>query len=163
MNSENKIGLARQARLLFIKSLPVDCRFNIIRFGSRHESLFYYGSPPNTIVYRKNGSRFRWHRIGKLIVLITLELLICFSSFFHYNGCKNIHQREAMLVKYFFLLMGKFRMLMKYLIYVVGCSHQAESSHLAYRIVLLSMHFSMIHQHHSITMQVLNYIAENIV
>jgi hypothetical protein len=40
MEDENKIGLARQAMLLFLKSLPVDCHFNIIRFGSQYKSLF---------------------------------------------------------------------------------------------------------------------------
>ncbi|CAF3456569.1 unnamed protein product [Rotaria sp. Silwood1] len=40
MEDENKIGLAREAMLLFLKSLPVDCHFNIIRFGSNHEALF---------------------------------------------------------------------------------------------------------------------------
>ncbi|CAF2453889.1 unnamed protein product [Rotaria sp. Silwood2] len=40
MADENKIGLAREAMLLFLKSLPVDCHFNIIRFGSNHEALF---------------------------------------------------------------------------------------------------------------------------
>jgi hypothetical protein len=40
MEDENKIGLARQAMLLFLKSLPINCHFNIIRFGSQHETLF---------------------------------------------------------------------------------------------------------------------------
>ncbi|CAF1446394.1 unnamed protein product [Adineta steineri] len=40
MRDENKIGLARQAMLLFFKSLPVNCHFNIIRFGSQYKSLF---------------------------------------------------------------------------------------------------------------------------
>jgi hypothetical protein len=40
MGSEDKIGLARKAMLLFLKSLPVNCRFNIIRFGSRFVALF---------------------------------------------------------------------------------------------------------------------------
>ncbi|CAF3121684.1 unnamed protein product [Rotaria socialis] len=40
MRDENKIGLARQSMLLFLKSLPVNCKFNIIRFGSLHQSLF---------------------------------------------------------------------------------------------------------------------------
>ncbi|CAF2923773.1 unnamed protein product [Rotaria sp. Silwood2] len=40
MEDENKIGLAREAMLLFLKSLPVNCHFNIIRFGSNHEALF---------------------------------------------------------------------------------------------------------------------------
>lgn len=40
MQDENKIGLARQAMLVFLKSLPLDCHFNIIRFGSQYKSLF---------------------------------------------------------------------------------------------------------------------------
>lgn len=40
MESEDKIGLARKAMLLFLKSLPINSRFNIIRFGSRFEALF---------------------------------------------------------------------------------------------------------------------------
>ncbi|CAM4962625.1 unnamed protein product, partial [Rotaria socialis] len=40
MEDENKIGLAREAMLLFLKSLPVNCHFNIIRFGSNHRALF---------------------------------------------------------------------------------------------------------------------------
>jgi hypothetical protein len=40
MKDENKIDFARQAMLLFLKSLPVNCYFNIIRFGSTYETLF---------------------------------------------------------------------------------------------------------------------------
>ncbi|CAF3453058.1 unnamed protein product [Rotaria sp. Silwood1] len=40
MRDENKIGLAREAMLLFLKSLPLNCHFNIIRFGSTHQALF---------------------------------------------------------------------------------------------------------------------------
>jgi hypothetical protein len=40
MESEDKIGLARKAMLLFLKSLPINCRFNIIRFGSSFSALF---------------------------------------------------------------------------------------------------------------------------
>ncbi|XP_035683551.1 LOW QUALITY PROTEIN: von Willebrand factor A domain-containing protein 5A-like [Branchiostoma floridae] len=38
--SGNKIKNARETVLLFLKSLPVGCYFNIVGFGSRHESLF---------------------------------------------------------------------------------------------------------------------------
>ncbi|UJR18001.1 hypothetical protein I4U23_004902 [Adineta vaga] len=40
MSDENKIELARQAMLIFLKSLPTNCHFNIIRFGSNYQSLF---------------------------------------------------------------------------------------------------------------------------
>ena len=37
---DNGIGLAREAMLLFIRSLPVGSNFNIIRFGSHYDVLF---------------------------------------------------------------------------------------------------------------------------
>ncbi|CAF5120269.1 unnamed protein product, partial [Rotaria sp. Silwood1] len=40
MSGDDKIGLACRAMLLFLKSLPVNCRFNIIRFGSHFSALF---------------------------------------------------------------------------------------------------------------------------
>jgi hypothetical protein len=40
MRSEDKIGLACKAMLLFLKSLPTNCHFNIIRFGSTFDALF---------------------------------------------------------------------------------------------------------------------------
>ena len=40
MTEVNKIGLAREAMLLFIRSLPVGSHFNIIRFGSHYEIYF---------------------------------------------------------------------------------------------------------------------------
>ncbi|CAF1388833.1 unnamed protein product [Rotaria sordida] len=53
MENENKIKLARQAMLLFLKSLPVNCHFNIIRFGSEYESLFHN----ITAVYNEENAR----------------------------------------------------------------------------------------------------------
>eukprot|EP00058_Branchiostoma_floridae_P006994 XP_002592482.1 hypothetical protein BRAFLDRAFT_68970 [Branchiostoma floridae] len=38
--SGNKIKNARETLLLFLKSLPIGCYFNIVGFGSTHESLF---------------------------------------------------------------------------------------------------------------------------
>jgi hypothetical protein len=40
MNDENKTGFARQAMLLFLKSLSLNCHFNIIRFGTKYETFF---------------------------------------------------------------------------------------------------------------------------
>ena len=40
MTDENKIGLARETMLLFIRSLPMGSHFNIIRFGSSFDILF---------------------------------------------------------------------------------------------------------------------------
>jgi hypothetical protein len=53
MGDENKIGFARQSMLLFLKSLPVNCHFNIIRFGSRYETLF----TDITAVYNKQNAQ----------------------------------------------------------------------------------------------------------
>ncbi|KAL3888733.1 hypothetical protein ACJMK2_001093 [Sinanodonta woodiana] len=39
-----KIRSAKETLLLFLKSLPVNCYFNVIGFGSRFESLFQEGS-----------------------------------------------------------------------------------------------------------------------
>jgi hypothetical protein len=52
MADENKIGFARQAMLLFLKSLPVNCYFNIIRFGSTYETLFN----DITVIYNKENA-----------------------------------------------------------------------------------------------------------
>ncbi|CAF3453960.1 unnamed protein product [Rotaria sp. Silwood1] len=40
MRNENKIGLAREAMLFFIKNLPINCYFNIIKFGAKYSCLF---------------------------------------------------------------------------------------------------------------------------
>ena len=53
MEDEGKIGLARQAMLLFLKSLPVNCQFNIVRFGSQHQSLFN----EITAIYDENNAK----------------------------------------------------------------------------------------------------------
>ncbi|CAF2642334.1 unnamed protein product [Rotaria sp. Silwood2] len=53
MRDENKIGLARQAILLFLKSLPMNCYFNIIRFGSSYEAFFNEVS----VLYNEDNAR----------------------------------------------------------------------------------------------------------
>jgi len=40
MKNENKIGLAREAMLVFLKSLPKNSYFNIIKFGTKYTCLF---------------------------------------------------------------------------------------------------------------------------
>jgi hypothetical protein len=39
MTGENKIGYARQAMSIFVKSLPSGSYFNIFRFGSTYEQF----------------------------------------------------------------------------------------------------------------------------
>ena len=51
MSAENRIPLAREAMLLFLRSLPVDSHFNIIRFGSDYDVLFK--SETMTAVYNE--------------------------------------------------------------------------------------------------------------
>jgi hypothetical protein len=53
MGDQNKIELVRQVVLLFLKSLPVNCHFNIIRFGSDYRSLF----DEITAVYNEENAR----------------------------------------------------------------------------------------------------------
>ena len=43
MGISNRIGLAKDALGIFVRSLPVDCRFSIISFGNRFESLVIQG------------------------------------------------------------------------------------------------------------------------
>jgi hypothetical protein len=40
MKNENKIGLAREAMLYFLRNLPDNCCFNIIKFGVKYQCLF---------------------------------------------------------------------------------------------------------------------------
>ncbi|CAF4881683.1 unnamed protein product, partial [Rotaria sp. Silwood1] len=53
MEDENKIGLVREAMLIFLKSVPINCYFNIIRFGSYYESLF----EKRTVIYNEENVR----------------------------------------------------------------------------------------------------------
>jgi hypothetical protein len=137
MQDENKIGLARQAMLVFLKSLPVDCQFNIIRFGSQYKSLF----TDITAVYNEENAK----KAEKLITDMTADLggtelvSICISSVFlyrfilniyrcvHFNGLNSIHQIKVVLVKYFFSRMEKYQMLPKCSICAVQWLHLLES------------------------------------
>ena len=55
-----KIDAARQAMLIFLKSLPVDCRFNIIKFGSNYQSLF---GEEVTAIYDEKAMNKAWEMI----------------------------------------------------------------------------------------------------
>lgn len=80
MGDENKIGFARQAMLLFLKSLPLNCHFNIIRFGSTHKTLF---SDITAICNKKNARQAK-----QLILNMQANLggteLVSLSLFFLY-------------------------------------------------------------------------------
>ena len=43
--SGNRMDNANEALFLFLKSLPTDCYFNIVSFGSNYSSLFKYVLP----------------------------------------------------------------------------------------------------------------------
>lgn len=55
MSAENRIPLAREAMLLFLRSLPLDSHFNIIRFGSNYDVLFK--TETMTAVYNETTSK----------------------------------------------------------------------------------------------------------
>ena len=114
MEDENKIELARQAMLLFLKSLPVESHFNIIRFGSSHVSLFH----TVTDVYNEKNARQAEDLTQRMKAdlggteLVRLFLFLCnfsfvktFSmifSYVHFNGYKNIHLHKVVHDKFFF-------------------------------------------------------------
>ncbi|CAF0916031.1 unnamed protein product [Adineta steineri] len=49
MDDENRINLARDALHLFIRNIPPDAHFNIIRFGTNYEILFPYTTHLTTV------------------------------------------------------------------------------------------------------------------
>jgi hypothetical protein len=151
MDNENKIGLARQAMLLFLKSLPVDCHFNIIRFGDKYKSLF----SDMTTIYNEENARQAEQLINNMKAdlggtelvsfLASLDdalILInhFFASYHLSNGSKRTRQFKVILVKFFSYRTAKFRMSMKSLIYAapwllrLGFFHSAWVIHLVVRL-----------------------------
>lgn len=92
MESECKIELVRQAMLIFVKSLPVDCYFNIIRFGTNYESLF----ARSTGIYSEENVHKAQEYIQRMkadlggtelvsIFIFDLVIMFYFYIFFSYN------------------------------------------------------------------------------
>ena len=50
-----RIAAATQALRVFIRSLPMSCRFNLVKFGSRYHSLFpgFASQPYTAETFRK--------------------------------------------------------------------------------------------------------------
>jgi hypothetical protein len=111
MQDENKIGLARQAMLLFLKSLPVNCHFNIVRFGSQYKTLFN----EITAVYNETNAQQAEQLIKEmqadlggteLVSFISFILILLFLVFIRscdlFNGLSKICLVKVVHVKYFF-------------------------------------------------------------
>ena len=142
MEEENKIGLARQAMLLFLKSLPVDCYFNVIRFGSTHENLF----SEVTAVYDESNARKAEQCISQMKADLGGTELVCLSCFIECltwivsslsssvlsNGSKRIHRVKAELGKSFFSPMEKYRTSPKFSIFAVPWLRRLVSSRLVW-------------------------------
>ena len=77
MQDENKIGLARQAMLLFLKSLPINCHFNIVRFGSQYKTLF----SEITAVYNETNAQQAEELIKQMQADLGGTELVSFISF----------------------------------------------------------------------------------
>jgi len=77
MADENKIGFTRQAMLLFLKSLPVNCHFNIIRFGSSYETLF----KDITAIYNKENAEQAEQLINNMQANLCGTELVCLVFF----------------------------------------------------------------------------------
>ena len=91
MQDENKIGLARQAMLIFLKSLPVNCYFNVICFGSQYETLFN----EITSIYNEENAK----KAEQLIDRIQADLggtelvsILCKFLFFHQFQLEYIYK-----------------------------------------------------------------------
>jgi len=78
MEDENKIELARQAMLLFLKSLPVNCHFNILQFGSEYQPLF----KEMTVVYNEENTRQAEQLIKNMRADLGGTELVSLISFF---------------------------------------------------------------------------------
>jgi hypothetical protein len=81
MTNQNKIELAPQAMILFLKSLPLNCHFNIIRFGSQYKSLFN----DITVIYNEENARKAEELINEMKADLggteLVRILISFFSF----------------------------------------------------------------------------------
>ncbi|CAM4953475.1 unnamed protein product [Rotaria socialis] len=62
MRDENKILYVREAMIVFLRSLPIHCHFNIIRFGSNYESLF----EESTVIYNEENVKKAEQLIEKM-------------------------------------------------------------------------------------------------
>lgn len=58
----NRIALARDALSIFIRSLPIGCKFSIISFGSRFEGL-QYNNVDFGIEYNESSKDFALEKI----------------------------------------------------------------------------------------------------
>ncbi|CAF1488790.1 unnamed protein product, partial [Didymodactylos carnosus] len=63
MAEESKIGYARQAMLVFLKAIPVQSSFNVIRFGSSYEILF---KNDTVVEYNEQNERTATHYIENM-------------------------------------------------------------------------------------------------
>jgi hypothetical protein len=80
MQDENKIGLVSQAMLLFLNHLPINCHFNIVRFGSNYETLF----KDMTAVYKEENVRKAEYLANQMQAdLGGTELVNLISWYFH--------------------------------------------------------------------------------
>ena len=57
MSYFNRMGLAIDALSIFIRSLPVDCKFSIISFGTRFVTMKHYGEQDPSIMSYNEASK----------------------------------------------------------------------------------------------------------
>ncbi len=109
MKNENKIGLVREAMIEFLKNLPNDCYFNIIKFGTKYTCLFnqsaVFYNHINVQIAEKFISQIRADLGGTEIVSFFFSLFEIYEyliSLDLYIGLNVIHHKLVVLVKYFF-------------------------------------------------------------
>lgn len=79
MRNENRIGLAREAMLFFLKNLPTRCCFNIIKFGARFSCLFDESAP----FYHQANVRLAEQFISQIRADLGGTEIVSSSRFFH--------------------------------------------------------------------------------
>ena len=123
MNDENKIGLARQAMLVFLKSLPVHCHFNIIRFGSNYKCLFN----EVTVLYNEANVQQAEQLISQMQADLGGTELVSILSYFYFkfyfvyeysynrcNGSIKFCLIKIVFVRFSFLLTVRFQMFLTF-------------------------------------------------
>lgn len=95
MEGENKIGYARQAMLVFLKSLPMNSYFNIFRFGSNYEQ---FEKKEITVKYDENTAKQASDYINRMEANLGGTELFSVLSYLHSQPSRKNYSRQIFLL-----------------------------------------------------------------